>query len=142
MAFGWPAEKLAGLRDELAGDLGGLLAVGVGGDGIERRHAGLLRIGVVHVAAEARAAEDDHEAMLLHRLDEHLDAGNLHLAELDGQRRAFFGGDAAGAAVGDVAGRVERAEVAADGHVASVRSSKPMPVASSAPRPIRYLSGS
>ena len=55
--------------------------------------------------------------MLLDRLDEDLDAGDLHLAELDGQRGALLAGDAAGAAVGDVAGGVERAEIAADGHV-------------------------
>ena len=55
--------------------------------------------------------------MLLDRLDEHLDAGHFHLAELDGQRGALLGGDAAGAAVGDVAGGVEGAEIAADGHV-------------------------
>ena len=40
-----------------------------------------LRIGVVHVAAEALAAEDDDEAMLLHRLDEDFDAGDLHVRE-------------------------------------------------------------
>ena len=48
---------------------------------------------------------------------ENLDARNAHFAQLDGQRAALFAGDAAGPAVGDVAGRVERAEVAADGHV-------------------------
>ena len=57
--------------------------------GGKRRHAGGLRIGVVHVAAQPGAAKHDDEAMLLDRLDEHLDAGNLHLAQLDGQRRAL-----------------------------------------------------
>ena len=52
------------------------------GDRIERRHAGGLRIGVVHVAAQARAAKHDDEAMLLHRLDEDFDAGNLHRVQL------------------------------------------------------------
>ena len=118
LAFGWPLRIAHGLLDEFARDLGRLFAVGIGGDGVERRDAGALRVGVVHVAAEAFAAEDDHEAMLLHRLDEHLDAGNLHFAELDRQRSALFGGDAAGAAVADVARGVERAEVAADGDVA------------------------
>ena len=115
-------QKLLGLGDELLGHLGRPLAGVVVGDRVQRRHAGLLRIGVGHVAAEPLAAEDDHEAVLLDRLDEHLDAGDLHLAELDGQRGAFFAGDAAGAAVGDVAGGVERAEVAADGHVLRARA--------------------
>ena len=44
--------------------------------------------------------------------------GIFTVAELHRQRGTFFGRDAAGAAVGDVARRVERAEVAADGHVA------------------------
>ena len=119
LAFVLAREQFAGLADELVGDFGGLLAVGVGGDGVERRHAGDLRVGVVHVALpRPGAAEDDDEAMLLHRLDEDLDAGDLHVAQLDRERRAFFGGDAAGAAVGDVAGGVERAEVGADGDVA------------------------
>ena len=52
------------------------------GLGRERRHAGGLRIGVVHVAAQAFAAKHDDEAMLLDRLDEDFDAGNLHLAQL------------------------------------------------------------
>ena len=55
--------------------------------------------------------------MLLDRLDENLDAGNLHLPQPDGQRRALFAADAARAAVGDVAGGVERAKVAAGRHV-------------------------
>ena len=117
LAFGWPASSFWAWATNSLGHLGGPLARLVVGHRVQRRHARLLRIGVGHVAAEPLAAEDDHEAVLLDRLDEHLDAGNLHLAELDGQRAALFAGDAAGAAVGDVAGGVERAEVAADGHV-------------------------
>lgn len=43
--------------------------------------------------------------------------GDFHLAEPDGQRAAFLAGDASGAAVGNVALGVERAEIAADSHV-------------------------
>ena len=74
-------QELLGLGDELLGHLGRALARSVVGDGVQRRHAGLLRIGVGHVAAESFAAEDDHEAVLLDRLDEHLDAGDLRPCE-------------------------------------------------------------
>ena len=87
------------------------------GLGIQRRHAGLLRIGVGHVAAQALAAEDDAETVLLDRLDKDLDAGDLHFAKFDGQRGALLAGNAAGAAVGDVAGRIERDKIATHGNV-------------------------
>ena len=77
--------------------------VQVGGHGIERRDAGFLRIGVGHVSAQTFAAEDDAKAVFLDRLDKDLDLGNFYLAEFDGQRPAFFAGDSACAAVGDVA---------------------------------------
>ena len=76
------------------------------------------------IAAESRGAEHDDEAMLLDRLDEHFDPRNFHIAEPDRQRLALVGGDASGPAVADPAFRVERAKIAADGHVvrAQVRS--------------------
>ena len=110
-------EQLLGLHDELPGDLGRLLAAGVVGLGIQRRHAGLLRIGVGHVAAQALAAKDDAETVLLDRLDKDLDAGDFHFAQFDGQRGALLAGNAAGAAVGDVAGRIERDKIATHGNV-------------------------
>ena len=70
-------QHLAGLGDEVVDGVGRLLR--------RRRRrpwpcsgamAGLLRIGVVDGVAEVVAAEDDDEAMLAHRLDEHLDAGH------------------------------------------------------------------
>ena len=118
VGFRLAGEQLARLADEFFGDFGGLLAVGIACDRIERRHAGDLRVGVVHVAAQALAAEHDDEAMFLHRFDEDFDAGDLDVAKPDRERRAFFGRDAAGAAVGDVALGVDRAEVGADGDVA------------------------
>ena len=76
-----------------------------------------MRVGVVYVAFEALATQNNHEAVLLDRLDEHLDAGDLHLTEANGDRTALLGRDASRAAVADVAVGVEGAEVAADGHV-------------------------
>ena len=55
--------------------------------------------------------------MLLDRLDEDLDAGYRDLSQLDRQRRALFGGYPTRPTVGDVPLGVQRAEVAADGHV-------------------------
>ena len=89
------------------------------GDGVERRDAGDLRVGVVRRgrAGRGRGGRSTKRCSFTGSTKT-CDAGNLHLAELDGERGAFFAGDAAGAAVGDVAGGVERAEVGADGDVA------------------------
>ena len=84
---------------------------------LKRRHAGLLRIGVGHGAAQPFTAQDHAEAMLLDWLDKHFDARDADLAQLQGQRRAFFRGDATGATIGDVALAVERHKVAAHSHV-------------------------
>ena len=69
-------EHAAGLGDEAVDGVGGVLRGGVGALGRQRRVAGLLRVGVVDRVAEVVAAEDDDEAMLAHRLDEDLDAGD------------------------------------------------------------------
>ena len=118
LAFVSPASSSRAWRMNSLATSAVFLLSGSVGDGVERRDAGDLRIGVVDVAVQAGAAEDDDEAMLLHRLDEDFDAGDLYVAQFDRERRAFFGGDAAGAAVADVAAGVERAEVRADGDVA------------------------
>src|SRR5205085_709915 len=94
-----------------------LLRSGVVSDGLQRRNAGLLRVGVVDAAAEAFAAEDDDEAVFLHVADKDFDAGNLDLIELLAERCGAVRIDAASTAVGDFAGGIERAEVAADGDV-------------------------
>src|SRR5262249_248716 len=57
VGFWLPFENGARLLDEFGGDLGRLFAVFVGRLGGKRRHAGALRVGVVHVATEAFAAE-------------------------------------------------------------------------------------
>jgi hypothetical protein len=116
-------EEFLRLANEFLEDLRGRFALGVAGDGVERRHARDLRVGVVNEVAElalvgAGAAEDHDEAVFLHRFDEDLHVGDLHFAQLDRERRALFAGDAAGAAVANFAGGVERAEVRADGDVA------------------------
>ena len=85
---------------------------------MQRRDADGLRVGVVDLVAQVVAAEDDDEAMLAHRLDEDLDAGDLDRLQLLAHGDAAFGGRPAGAAVGDLALGVDGAEVAADGDVA------------------------
>jgi hypothetical protein len=83
----------------------------------KRRVAGQLRIGVVDRVAESFAAEDDHETVLPHRLDEHFHAGNLDRLQQRAHLDAALGRRPAGAAVADLARLVDRAEVAADGDV-------------------------
>ena len=87
------------------------------GHWIQRRHAGSLRIGVVYVSLQAFAAEDDHEAMLFYRLNEHFDARHLHRPQPDRNCLALLARNATGAAIGDFAGRVKRAEISASCHV-------------------------
>ena len=84
----------------------------------ERRHSKRLRVGLRHRSREAVAAEHENEAVLLHRLDEHLHAVEADRAQPLDQANADLGADAPGAPVGDVAARVHGAEVAARGDVA------------------------
>ncbi len=106
-----------GLLDELGGNLGCLRAGRIRRLRREWCDARGLRVGVQHVSAQPRGTEYDDEAMFLDRLDEYLDAGNLHLAQLNGQRRAFLAFDAAGAAVADQSLGVQRAKISARGNV-------------------------
>ena len=103
--------------------------------------AGRLRIGVVDGVAQAVAAEDDDEAVLADRLDEHLDAGHLDLLQLLAHGHAALGRRPAGAAIGDVA---VASSVQKLPRTATSRgpTAKLMPSASRMPRPMRYLSGS
>ena len=71
----------------------------------------------MHLARQAGSAEHNDEAMLFDRLDEDFDAGNFDLPQTNRQRSAFFAADAAGATVADLAGGIERAEIAARCHV-------------------------
>src|SRR5262249_45824458 len=86
--------------------------------------------------------EADDQAVLADGLDQGLDAIDLHAGfELVDELHARLGRDAAGAAVGDAARGVDRAEVAADGHV--LRADLDADArASSTPRPIWCCSGS
>ena len=91
MAFGWPASSLrACVTNSLATSAVFLLSR-IGGDGIERRDAG-DSAGRCRATwpCEAGAAEHDDEAVLLHRLDEDFDAGDLHLAQLDRRAARFL----------------------------------------------------
>ena len=73
LAFGWPASSLRAWLTNSLGDLrpsfAALVSAATGSSGGTPVR---LRVGVVHVAMQAGAAEDDHEAVLLHRLDEDL----------------------------------------------------------------------
>src|SRR5439155_11273997 len=66
-------------------------------------------------------AQDEHEAVLLHGLDEDLDAGQLDPSKPFGQLQIDFGRDPAGAPVGDLPRAVDRAEVPARGDVAGAQ---------------------
>ncbi len=68
--------------------------------GVERSQADALRIGVVDRVAEVVAAEDDDEAMLAHRFDEHFEPGNCDVLQQLAHGDAAFGRRPAGAAVG------------------------------------------
>ena len=110
-------EDRAGLLHELLGHLGRLRRRRIGRLRVERGHAHGLWVGVGHAAVEPLRPEHDHEAVLLDRLHERLHAGDLHGLEFFHDREALLRGDPAGAAIGDLAGGVEGAEVAAGGDV-------------------------
>ena len=110
-------ESLACLGDEAVDQIGGAL-----GAGLEGSHGKggpqSLRIGLTQAAAEAGAAQDEHEPVLLDGLHQHLDAGKPDVAQPLGQPDVHLGRDAPGPPVGDAARRVDGAEVPASGHVA------------------------
>ncbi len=82
-----------------------------------------IRVGVRERPFQSVAAEDDHETMFLAGLDDDLRVADFF--HFRGEQRAQFLArlrrDAAGAAVGDNALGVERAEVGARGHVAGLQ---------------------
>ncbi len=106
-------------REPLVDDFGGVLGFGRGRLGGQWWHTGRLRVGVGDLVAQARAAQHQREAITLARLDLALHAVDLDVLEQFDPLLAFFGRDASGAAVGDVAVGVDGAEVAAHRHVAA-----------------------
>lgn len=118
IGFEFTRQKFLGLFDKLGGDLGRLFAVEIRGTWFEGRYANHLRIGIREITTEPRSTEHDHETMLLHGFDEDFDSRDRNLAKPDGERRGFFAGDAARAAIGNVAVGIDRAKVGADGDVA------------------------
>ena len=89
----------------------------------QRRLAGGLRIGLGKARGQARAAarpraQDQDEAILLHRLDEDLDPRQLDPPEPFGQLQVDLGREPSRAPVDDLSGGVDRAEVPARGDVA------------------------
>lgn len=109
------------LNQELLCNFCCLLARFVFRDGIERWDAGRLRIGIADATAKPSASEDNDKAMFLHGLDEDLDPRNGNLPQLDRQWRTLFGRDSTGSSIRDIALRVQRTEVAADGHIARLQ---------------------
>ena len=107
-------QHLASLREERLGDLRRLLRGSVAGHRVKRSHARLLRVGVFNVPAQPLTTEDDHQAIFLHRANEHLDARNLDLVELRAQLGANLAGDPPRPAIGDDPRLVQRAEVTAN----------------------------
>src|SRR5262249_40934723 len=111
-------EDLARLDDESVDRLGGVLRRVILADGMQRGDVEGLRVSVIDVIAEVVAAEDDDEAVLPHRLDKDLDAGDLDGLHLLAHGDAAFGAGPAGTAIGDESLVVDGAEIAPDGDVA------------------------
>src|SRR5262249_21363171 len=78
----------------------------------------LLRVGVVDGVSEVVAAQHKHEAVFADGFDEYLDLGEFDPGQLVAHGDAALGGRPSGPAVGDQAGLVQGAEVAANRHVA------------------------
>ena len=87
-------EEAAGLGHELVDEGGGTLAGAAGASGGEGRDTLTLRVGRGDVLAEAGGAQDKHEAVLAHGLDEELGAIELDAAQALDERRRALAGDA------------------------------------------------
>ena len=121
MAFGLGRERRADLRVEFDDQVGGVLRLGHECRRRERRHAGLLRVGVAESGIETGAAQHDEQPVLTLVPEEDLHAWHVHrvLEPLDDGLRLGVG-DAPGAPVGDRAVGRQRGEVAAGGDVAGL----------------------
>ena len=95
-------ERRADLRVELGDQVGGVLRLGRECRRRERRHAGLLRVGVAEPGIEPGAAQHDEQPVLALVPEEDLHARHVHrgLEPLDDGLRLGVG-DAPGAPVGD-----------------------------------------
>ena len=111
-------QHLARLGGELVDDAGHVFRRRVRALRLKRHMALHLRIGVVDAVAQVVAAKDDDETMFADRFDEDLHAGNADGLQFSAHGHAAFRGRPAGSAIGDLAGLVDRAEVAPDGDVA------------------------
>ena len=80
--------------------------------------SGLAPVGVVDAVAQIVATDDEHKAVLANGLDENLGAWDFDLCKDFANLDTGFGRRAASASVGDGAGCVEGAEVAANGDIA------------------------
>lgn len=112
-----PGEQLRRLGEEGVGQVGSLLAGGIGTLGNQRLHPNSLGIGIVDGIAQAFGPDYQDKTVFLDRLHEDFSAGNLDGFELGADFDALFGGGAAGATVSDLAGSIHGAEIAADGDI-------------------------
>ena len=111
-------QDLARLPNEFLGHLNRLTALEIDCHGVKRWHAGALRVGVANIANQACSAKHNHEPMFLHRLYEYLHAGNRHGLQFGHDRGRLIAGNPARAAVRNIPGRVDRAEIRADRDIA------------------------
>ncbi len=115
-------KPLGGLSDELVDEVRGVL----GGDdllcrrlglALERWLADLQRVGFLDARVKPLAAHEQHEAVLLHLLDDRLHARQHDLLEVGDGLRALLGRDAPGASVDDQPVLVDSGKVAACGDI-------------------------
>ena len=86
-------------------------------DGLKSLNAGHLGVGIGDIAPESFSPKNDHETMLLDRLDKDLDTRNLDLSQRNRKRRAFLTADTARSSVGDPILIVDRAKIATNRNV-------------------------
>ena len=112
------AENALSLGDERIESLRRALTFRSGGVHIQRGHAHASGVHLRDLVAETVAAEMEDEAIVLHGVDQRLDAGNLDAVQGLDERRGSLRGDAARTPVDDVSVGVDGAEVAAGGYLA------------------------
>ncbi len=109
-------QNLARPGDPLIEQLGRMLRIRRLRHGRQRRRF-LLWIGIGNVPGQSLTAQNHAEAIILHRFDKDLHAGQRNRAELLHQFHALGSGDASRAPIDNHIVLVDRAKIAARGHV-------------------------